>query len=291
MDVLTTALGVILIATGLHDMFHTLLHPAGRGMLTRVVFRAGWRISRHTGHRIRVVIGPAMMMITVLLWVSLQTLGWALIYLPHLPDEFAYSTGLNPAEHNDFAEALYVSLVTLTTVGFGDVVANDTWVRLASPVEALIGFAVLTAAVSWFTQVYPALARRRTLAFELACLAEAGYADTFEEHDSASIASTLDRLTVGVAQTCVDLTQNSETYYFGDPTPHTSLARHLAYAETISHQAAQCPNAKIRTRAHCLANALDAFTTTLKERFAARGDSPAEILQNYATEHGTPPHP
>lgn len=291
MDLLVTVLGVILIAMGLYDVFQTLLHPAGRGILTQAVFRTGWWIFRHAGHRIKVIIGPGMMVVVVVLWVALQTLAWALIYLPHLPGEFVYSPGLNPAEHNDVAEALYVSLVTLTTVGFGDVVAADTWVRLATPVEALTGFALLTAAVSWFSQVHPSLARRRTLAFELACLAQSGYADAFEEFDSTSTASTLDHLTVGVVRACVDLTQNSEIYYFHDPTPNTSLARHLVYAETISQQAARSSNARVRTGARGLPTALYAYTTTLKEQFAVRGDSPAEILQNYADEHGTSPHP
>nr|WP_281360133.1 potassium channel family protein [Isoptericola halotolerans] len=58
-------------------------------------------------------------------------------------------------------DALYLSLVSLTTVGYGDITPLTPWLRIAAPVEGLLGFALLTAAVSWVLQVYPALTRRR----------------------------------------------------------------------------------------------------------------------------------
>ncbi|MGD6980377.1 MULTISPECIES: potassium channel family protein [Citricoccus] len=62
---------------------------------------------------------------------------------------------------------LYASLTTLSTVGFGDVVATQPWIRMAAPVQALTGFALLRAGLTWFTQVHPPLSRRRALALAL----------------------------------------------------------------------------------------------------------------------------
>jgi hypothetical protein len=64
-------------------------------------------------------------------------------------------------------DALYLSTVAMSTLGFGDIVPVDGWLRLVVPVQALVGFLLLTAAVSWVLQVYPAPARRRVLAVRL----------------------------------------------------------------------------------------------------------------------------
>lgn len=119
------------MAVGLRDMYHTLLHPGGKGALSHAVPSVLWRISRATGHRFGAVLGPGAMRAVVLLWMLWQGTGWALLYLSHVPEGFLYSSGMEPARYNDFAEALYVSLVVLATPGSGDVVATDPWVRLA----------------------------------------------------------------------------------------------------------------------------------------------------------------
>mgnify|MGYP002712886353 FL=1 len=181
MDVLLTALGIVVIVAGLMDMFHTLLHPSGQGRLSRLVLSTVWKVSKATGHRAGSAVGPAAMVAVVLLWVVLQAAGWALIYYPHVPGGFMYSSGIDAAAYPDAVEAVYVSVVTLSTLGYGDVVATDSWIRVAAPFEALTGFALLTAALTWFTQIYPPLMRRRALALEIKGLADADYAETIEE--------------------------------------------------------------------------------------------------------------
>src|SRR4051812_27785677 len=117
-----TVLGVVLAAVGLVDVFQTLLHPGGRGKLSRLVTRGVWAVSRMTGGPVRSIVGPLAIAAVVIMWVALEVLGWALICLPHVPDGFIYSSGLDPAAYPDFAEAVYISLVTISTLGFGDVV-------------------------------------------------------------------------------------------------------------------------------------------------------------------------
>lgn len=176
MDVFLALAGVTVILCGMLGMFHTLLHPSGTGRISRWVLAGTWRLSKSTGHRLGPAIGPAAMVAVVLVWVALQGLGWALIYLTRLPEGYAYSSGVDASDYPDFVEALYLSFVILSTLGFGDVVPTDPWIRAASPMEALTGFALLTAALAWFMQIYPPLSRRRTLALKLKGLAEVGYA-------------------------------------------------------------------------------------------------------------------
>src|SRR5512141_2574648 len=111
-DTLWTVLGAGLVLLMLVDVFRTLLSPHGSGLLGRGSFIAA----------------PLAMAAVIGAWAGLAAIGWALLYLPHLTDGFVYGAGV--PLRADFAEALYISLVTLSTVGFGDIVAAHPVLRL-----------------------------------------------------------------------------------------------------------------------------------------------------------------
>ena len=285
MDVLLTLLGTTVIVLGLRDMYHSLLHPSGSGAVGGRVQSGVWWVSRRTGHRFGSAVGPGSMITVVLLWVLLQGLGWALIYLPHVPEGFTYSPGVDPAAYPDLLEALYLSFVTLATLGFGDVVATDPWIRLATPLEALTGFALLTAALTWFTQIYPPLSRRRALALELTSLAEVEYADGIAEEDPVTAARVLDGLTAEVSRARIDFTQHGETYYFQEEDPDLSLARQLAYALELRDRAAASSAPRVRTGARRLGLALEQLAHQLRENSGCAGETPADVFAAYAEDH------
>ena len=164
-----TGVGVVVVLAALRDIFHTLWHPSGRGGLARRVLAAVWRAGRpRQGHRrVRVLAGPLAMVVVVIAWVALILLGWTLIYWPHLEDGFFISESLQQTTRDGVLDALYLSMVTLATLGFGDIVPTEEWLRVAVPLQAMLGFVLLTAAVTWVLQVYPALMRRRALAIRL----------------------------------------------------------------------------------------------------------------------------
>lgn len=286
MEVLLTVAGISLAALGLIDMFHSLLHPSGKGYLSHLVLSGVWRASRATGHRLGSAVGPAAMVAVILLWVALQAIGWALIYYPHIPGGFMYSPGVNPADYPDIAEALYVSLVTLATLGFGDVVATDPWVRLASPLQGLAGFALLTAALTWFTQVYPPLSRRRALALELKGLADVNYAETLDEVDHAVAARILDSLTAQLEKVRIDFTQYTESYYFQEEDPDLSLARQLPYALALQDAAAASPNNDLQLSGRRISVALEQLAKKLGEDFLPKDENPEDVFAAYANDHG-----
>lgn len=119
----------------------------------------------------------------IAVWGLLLVVGWALIYWPHLPSGFLLGTGLAASEQGSFVDALYVSLVTLGTLGYGDIAPRAEWLRLAAPLQAFIGFAFLTAAISWVLSVYPVLTRRRSLAHDVALVDESASARTLAVTD------------------------------------------------------------------------------------------------------------
>lgn len=286
MDVVLTVTGIAMVLYGLMDMFHTLLHPSGQGRLSGLVLSAAWRLSKILGHRLGSAIGPAAMVAVIILWVAIQGIGWALIYYPHIPGGFVYSSGVDPADYPEFHEALYISLVTLSTLGYGDVVATDAWIRIASPLEALTGFALLTAALTWFTQIYPPLSRRRALALELKGLADTGYAGSVRELDPVTLSRVLDTLAAEVLKVRVDFTQHTEGFYFQEQNPDVALSRQLPYALRLRDAAMERPEASVQQSAQQLSLALDQLGAELKDGFLHTGDTLEEIFARYANEHG-----
>lgn len=280
--------GVLVMLVGLWDMFHTLLHPTGQGRLSSGVLAGAWRLSRATGHRARSAVGPAAMVAVILLWVALQVLGWAMVYLPHVPQGFTYGSGVDPADYHDVVEAAYVSTVTLTTLGYGDVVPTQPWIRAASPLQALTGFALLTAGLTWFTQIYPPLSRRRALALELKGLAETDLADDLEV-DPAVATRALDTLTAEVGKVRIDFAQHSEGFYFQESDPDLSLVRQVGYLLTLRDAALASSDALVRGSGRRLSLAVEQLSWVLDTDFLHHGGEPGEVFTAYATEHGHGP--
>src|SRR3982751_6479784 len=87
-----------------------------------------------------------------------------------MPESFNLGSGVDPS--HPFVDSFYMSMATLSTVGFGDVAPATIALRLITPLEALLGFGLLTASISWLLSIYPVLSRRRSLAYEINLLTD-----------------------------------------------------------------------------------------------------------------------
>src|SRR5215203_5980535 len=147
-SVFCTLAGAALVVLVLRDAFEALFHPDGRTVLSRAIMRRSWRLFhrlsvRRTG--ILPLAGPFTLVTIVSSSDVLLSAGWALILWPHFPDGFRFATELGPAENQrGFIDALYMSLVTLGTIGYGDISPSSDALRLLVPVEALVGFGLLS---------------------------------------------------------------------------------------------------------------------------------------------------
>ncbi|MGW5778731.1 potassium channel family protein [Streptomyces sp. NPDC003863] len=278
--------GAALILFILRDVFHTIWHPTRHGGLSRLVMLGVWRLSAHRGPRLRPVglAGPVGMMTVVTVWAFVIAVGWGLIYWPRMPDDFSYAPGLVPADHAGPVDALYVSLVTLATLGLGDIAPTSQWLRILAPVEALVGFALLSATVAWVLGIYPALARRRALALRLSHLGRNRL--TVEVLDSDGGAALLDGLASVFATVTVDFLQYAESYYFYDGQESISLAARLRDAVDLADRAERARHPDVRLSASVLRTALDDLATVLDERFLRTGGPPDEVFRAYASDHG-----
>ena len=116
----------------------------------------------------------------------------------------------------------------MATLGFGDVTPADPILRLLAPFEALLGFVLLTAAIAWILQVYPALGRRRSVAKRLSILRSACTPSTpSRRRPLRRQPDARDAVTDGMIQAETDLMQYAESYYFLEEEPELSLAATL----------------------------------------------------------------
>ncbi|MFC7401341.1 potassium channel family protein [Citricoccus sp. GCM10030269] len=284
MDVVLTIAGIAVIALGLWDMFHSLLHPEGQGTLSHLMLAGVWKASSMMRHRLGSAAGPGGMVTVILMWVLLQSVGWVLVYLPRIPEGFSYP-GVDPANYSGVAEALYMSFTSLSTVGFGDMVAIDPWTRIASPLQALTGFALLTAALTWFTQVYPPLARRRALALELSNLRRAGYVDKLGTLDPTVASGLLDGVARQAELASIDFIQHSESYFFVEVHPDLSLARQLPHALEFRDAARRVQSPEVQLATQRLSLSLDRLGSVLNRFVFASGRDLEAIFSAYAADH------
>lgn len=285
MEWIWAVVGAGIIALGLYEVFHTVLHPTGRGRLSHVVATTTWRLSSGLGRRGLTVAGPLAAVAVVGLWAGLQLVGWMLVYLPHVPEGFAYSPELRPEAYPAIVEAFYYSAVSMSTLGLGDVYAVDPWLRVVSPLQALLGFALLTAAVAWFLELYPGLGRRRALALRFALVRQADTAGHLLDMESATSSGLLDSLTADLAQARVDLWQNAESFFFTEQDPEASLAAQLPYGLHLARLARRSHDRTVRNSGQMLEEAIDDFADVVRRQFIARVDGTDAILREYARQH------
>jgi hypothetical protein len=291
LTILLTLTGVALILGAVRDIFDALFHQGARGALSRALMRSTWWVF-HRLSRLRrgllPVAGPIMLVVIVATWAALLALGWALIFWAHMPEGFLFSSAQGDRSNTQFLDALYMSLVTLGTIGFGDITPLE-WLRLVAPLEALLGFGLLTGSISWLLSIYPTLLRRRSLAYEIALLRKAeeekglGVSGLRPEAAEGLYAELMSRL-VAVER---DLVTFPISYYFSSADERFALSRAMPYLLELAERGDDDANPLgVRLRATLLRESIDDFARTTAARFHGHpSDSTAELLRAYARDH------
>lgn len=293
MTILLTILGVTLILLGLRDIFQQLFHPSGGGSLSRLVMQALWAIFRRLGmvrHSLFVLAGPTIVLSIILSWSALLTLGWALLYWPRLPEKFSFSPTLNPANQDSFVDALYFSLMSLSTVGYGDITPSAGWLQIASTVQALVGFGLLTAALSWLISIYPVLARRTTFAREVSFIEESerNHGSVFGRMNADAVGRMLESLTSGMLRVRTDLVQFPVTYYFHNIEDRFSLPVAMPHLLKLARRASEEDQPpEVRQQGATLLEAVEDFSEMIASKtfLSLSSKEPGDVLRSYARHH------
>jgi hypothetical protein len=292
MDVVWTLLGIALIAIALRDIFDVLFHPLGRGIIARRVVLGVSGIARRlpTGKGTpRLLAGPLGYVAAVATWGLLLAVGWALIFLPQLPEGFVFDSELDPAAHSGFVDALYISLVNLTSLGYGDISPGSSLLQLLGPLETIFGLGLLTASISWLISIYGAISRRDSLAHEvhLAKRAEERLGEKLADADPELLETLLASFAEQLIRVRRDVIHFPITHYFRTEDEERALAGLLPFLSDLADEAGEenRPLA-LRVRAGILRETIDDFAETLRARLRLRGDSTDDTLEHYQSDHG-----
>lgn len=172
MDFLLIFVGGLLIVVGLLDMFFTVLLYEDFGFLSSRLYRLIWRVIRWVTAPLPENLrtfglstgAPLMIPATVALWVGIEILGFALVYYAAMdPQTFAFEPQLDPG----LWEAVYLSGVTLATLGYGDITPNTVPYQLLAFGQALTGFSIITMALSYVLNVHQVLQQLSSMSAEL----------------------------------------------------------------------------------------------------------------------------
>jgi voltage-gated potassium channel Kch len=292
MDVVWTLLGIALILIALRDIFDVLFHPVGRGIVARRVVLGVAAVARRlpgSKGTIGLLAGPIGYAAVVATWAALLAVGWALIFMPHLPEGFTFDPGLDPEQHSGFLDALYVSLVNLTSLGYGDISPASSGLRLLGPVETMFGLGLLTASISWLISIYGAISRRDSLAHEvhLAKEAEERLGEKLADADPELLESLLASFAEQLIRVRRDVIHFPITHYFRTEDEERALAGLLPFLSSLAEEAGEESRPlALRVRAGILRETIDDFAETLRARLRLRGDSTDDTLEHYQSDHG-----
>lgn len=287
---LSTAAGAALIALALLDVFRTLFSGAERRALSHGLIRATWLVL----HRLQrpgalALAGPLSFLVVIASWAVMLVAGWALVYWPHMPEGFSFAE--QAAEGgSDLLDSVYVSLVTLATLGYGDISPAEGWLRVAAPLESLLGLGLLTASVSWLLSIFPVLSRRRALAYEISLLEEVRRDPDDPGPPSPLPASVYADLTSRLVAVERDLVTFPVTYYFHETDTRFALPAAVGHLLELAGDARrQSASEEAHFHGGLLLRAIDDFADSIAGRFRLphTGSTP-EVLRAYARDHAAP---
>lgn len=257
--------------------------------MIRRVWRAVRAVSRRTP-RLLGLAGPLGVLTAILTWAAMLVVGFALIYWPSLPEGFLLGSGLDPAEHDGLLDAVYVSLVMLSTLGLGDLSPVDPALRLVAPAQALMGFGLLTASLTWVLSLYPVLRRMRALAEEAVTLEAATGGDVragMAEVGPGEATRIISTLTEELVAVRTDLVQSELVYYFHVGDRLHSLADALPILVALAEHGEDPGNPpELRLAGRRLRLALEHVAMTLARDLLRRpGLGMTEAFRAYADDH------
>lgn len=289
MTFVVTAFGVLLIGAALLDIFQTLFHPAGRGAMSDLTAKLTWRAFRLIARRrphVLTYAGPTAILLIIVSWAGLTWFGFALVYLPHLATGFDFSQAPDASPHAGIAEALSLSIGALITVSEGSY-AKLHWLELARGAEAVIGFGLLTASVSWLLSIYPVLESRRALAQQATLLHHSERENRLDLVRDAPDRAEDWIMAIGadLASLRNQMAQFPITYYFDMGEPETALAGALSYLLELADRSSSAPQPALRIAGTVLGGAVESFLEMLATDFlSVSPDDKHAILRAYASE-------
>ena len=167
--VAVTLMGGFILAITLLDIITTTFHPTAQSIVTAHFHRFIWRVVARLSHLMpgrgrQALLSwtlPIAVASLLLFWIFALLVGFALIYMPQLTTRGDFLSSNGPLHWGD---ALYVSGMCLTSIGFGDIVPREGLLRGVAVGEGIVGLLVTGVTVTYALAVFPVLPTLRVLA-------------------------------------------------------------------------------------------------------------------------------
>lgn len=164
--VIEFAAGVAIVVLVVYDLVMSVVIPRpspGNWRISNLAFRYTWRVWRWVGlrsaspERREGILGsfaPMTVLGLLVVWVALLAIGYGVV-LWSIRDE------LRPVPHGPWA-AIYLSAVSLLTIGFGDFVPTGPAARVVTVVEAGNGLGTVALVISMLFSLFSNFQRRES---------------------------------------------------------------------------------------------------------------------------------
>jgi len=164
--VLAISLGIALIALAVVDTVGTLVATriqTRKWWPTALLYRYSWPMWRALAKNIDdedqreaflSIYGPLTLLLLLIFWVTLQVLGWGLVW-------WGLRTGIHTI--SSLLESVYYAGIGFFTVGFGDVVPIASAPRILVLVEAFFGLVTMALLIGFIPTAFAAYSTREEL--------------------------------------------------------------------------------------------------------------------------------
>jgi hypothetical protein len=280
---LLTALGCLLLLTGMREVFATLFHPHGRGIVSERLIRAVARAARRAAAvrpSFGLLAGPFAFLAVVTSWGLMMTVGFALLFWAYMPEHFAGSAELI-GRPDGFLDALYLSAVNITSLGYGDIVSTSDALRLLGTFEVIVGLGLLTASISFLVSIYGALSAYHSVSHEIDLLLSSA-----PDGAAGATAPALGRIASQLVATRRDLLHFPITYYFRSPDPRYALWQTMPRLLELTAAARRSDDPQLRVEAaRADTAATDLLATLNTEFFRVEEGATGDLLAAFARDH------
>lgn len=167
MDTLLAGSGTLLVLVVVIDLLWTTLWvDRGAGPITGFLGRSLWSIFRSFAkarHGLLSMAGPAILVVTLLVWIALLWAGWTMIFSADT-SAVVSSSSKEPA---DLASRFYFVGYSLFTLGNGDFKPNGSAWQVLTGVAAGSGLLLITLAITYLLSVVSAVVSARAFAVQV----------------------------------------------------------------------------------------------------------------------------
>ncbi len=166
MNSLLTIAGGILIVVTMLDFLFTTLSCNGSGILSRMLNRGLARMLVPHGNGMRRWNGVIHLIVNLLFWINLLLIGGFLVYYSQ-DDMVVQASTKVPA---DISDRIYFTGFVFSTLGIGDYIPGTALSEYFTAFYSLLGFGVLTTAISFILSVMNATKVKKNLSTYIASM-------------------------------------------------------------------------------------------------------------------------